>query len=87
VWNVPDDRIDEIGQKIAAMDFVSHCYQRPRHLPQWPYNLFAMVHGADKQQALHKLSIMQAMLAPDEFPHQVLFSSAVLKKTGLRIAA
>jgi DNA-binding Lrp family transcriptional regulator len=87
VWNVPDERIDEIGKKIAAMDFVSHCYQRPRHLPQWPYNLFAMVHGADKQQALAKVSSMQQMLAPDEFPHQVLFSSAVLKKTGLRIAA
>ena len=87
VWNVPDERIEEIGEKIAAMDFVSHCYQRPRHLPQWPYNLFAMVHGADKQQAQEKVSIMEAMLSPDDFPHQVLFSSAVLKKTGLRIAA
>ncbi len=87
VWNIPDERIDEIGQKIAAMDFVSHCYQRPRHLPDWPYNLFAMVHGADKQKALDKLEIIQQTLLPDAFEHQVLFSTAVLKKTGLRIAA
>ncbi len=49
VWNVPDENIDELGQKIGQLEFVSHCYHRPRHLPEWPYNLFAMVHG--KSQA------------------------------------
>ena len=45
VWDVADERIDELGERVGALDFVSHCYQRPRHLPDWPYNLFAMVHG------------------------------------------
>ncbi|MEN8261083.1 MAG: AsnC family transcriptional regulator, partial [Pseudomonadota bacterium] len=45
VWDVPDGRADELGEKIGKLDFVSHCYRRPRHPPDWPYNLFAMVHG------------------------------------------
>jgi len=85
VWNVPDERVTEIGSKIGRMDFVSHCYQRPRHLPDWPYNVFAMVHGATKQIALQKVKILEAELAPDVFDHEVLFSSAILKKTGLRL--
>ena len=45
VWDVSDARIDELGQQVGNLPFVSHCYRRPRHLPDWPYNLFAMVHG------------------------------------------
>ena len=50
VWDVPNERVRELGQKIGALDFVSHCYHRPRHLPDWPYNLFAMVHGRDRAE-------------------------------------
>jgi len=85
VWNVPDDRVTEIGEKIGRMGFVSHCYQRPRHLPDWPYNVFAMVHGATKELAADKVKILEAELAPDVFDHETLFSSAILKKTGLRL--
>ncbi len=85
VWDVPDELVTEIGKKIGSMDFVSHCYERPRHLPDWPYNLFAMVHGADKGQAFNKLKEMEAELYPYNFRHDVLFSSAILKKSGLRI--
>ena len=85
VWDVPDELVTEIGEKIGSMDFVSHCYERPRHLPDWPYNLFAMVHGSDKDQAFNKLKIMEAELYPYNFRHDVLFSSAILKKSGLRI--
>ncbi|MCP4076956.1 MAG: Lrp/AsnC family transcriptional regulator [Gammaproteobacteria bacterium] len=85
VWDVPDELVSEIGEKIGSMGFVSHCYQRPRHLPDWPYNLFAMVHGADKDQAINKLQEMEAELYPYNFRHDVLFSSAILKKSGLRI--
>ena len=85
VWDVPDELVNEIGKKIGCMDFVSHCYQRPRHLPDWPYNLFAMVHGSDKDKAFQKLEEMEAALFPYNFRHDVLFSSAILKKSGLRI--
>ncbi len=85
VWDVPDELVTEIGKKIGSMDFVSHCYQRPRHLPEWPYNLFAMIHGSDKDQVYKKLAVMKKELYPYNFHHDVLFSSAILKKSGLRI--
>ena len=48
VWDVRDDRISKHGAEIGELDFVSHCYRRPRRLPVWPYNLFTMVHGRDR---------------------------------------
>lgn len=85
VWNVADDKLQEIGQQMGALDYVSHCYERPRHLPHWSYNLFAMIHGTNRDQVYSKLDKMK-----QTFPHQqvdVLFSSAILKKTGMRFAA
>lgn len=87
VWDVPDERVVELGERIGGMDFVSHCYQRPRHPEIWRYNLFAMVHGQDRQEVLHKTARLRAVLGDDVRAHDVLFSSAVLKKTGLRLAA
>ena len=85
VWNVPSEKVDEIGPRIGALDFVSHCYQRPRHLPDWPYNLFAMVHGRDRTEVEQKVDEIARLLGGDDHGHQVLFSSRILKKTGLRI--
>ena len=85
VWNVPDEKIMELGRRIGALDYVSHCYQRPRHLPTWPYNLFAMVHGRDHQEVNDKVTAIAALLAEDDRGHEVLFSTRILKKTGLRI--
>ena len=85
VWDLPDGRLEELGTRIGALDWVSHCYVRPRHPPHWPYNLFAMVHGRDRAEVDAKVTRMAALLAGDSRGHQVLLSSAVLKKTGLRI--
>ena len=84
VWNVPDDSIDELGVKVGQLDFVSHCYHRPRHLPEWPYNLFAMVHG--KSQADVDLQIRQIaeLLGDYNLGCEVLYSTKILKKTGFR---
>ena len=84
VWNVPDDVIDELGEKVGQLDFVSHCYHRPRHLPEWPYNLFAMVHG--KSQADVNLQIQQIadLLGDYNLGCEVLYSTKILKKTGFR---
>ncbi len=54
VWNIPDDHIDEMGERIGKLEFVGHCYHRPRHLPDWPYNLFAMVHGKTQPEVRAK---------------------------------
>lgn len=85
VWNVPEEKIKELGEKIGALDFVSHCYQRPRFLPEWPYNLFAMVHGKSHDEVHEKIKIIVELLEDDNRGHQVLFSTKILKKTGLRI--
>ncbi len=86
VWNVPDERVRALGKKIGALDFVSHCYHRPRILPEWPYNLFAMVHGRDRAAVEGQVAAIAALLGPDDRGHAVLYSTRILKKTGLRIA-
>ncbi len=87
VWDVDDKKITELGNIIGQLDFVSHCYQRPRHLPMWRYNLFAMVHGGDKDEVNKKVKQIETLLGDKCRAHDTLFSSAILKKTGLRLAA
>jgi len=86
VWDVPDDRIDELGTKVGQLESVSHCYHRPRHLPEWPYNLFAMVHGRTREEVEREAGRIAAILEPHDRGHTVLYSTRILKKTGLRIA-
>ena len=85
VWDVPDDRIDEVGARVGALDFVSHCYRRPRHLPVWRFNLFAMVHGRDRAEAERRIAELLAVIGEDADAHDVLWSRRILKKTGLRL--
>ncbi|WP_372524040.1 Lrp/AsnC family transcriptional regulator [Sulfuricaulis sp.] len=85
VWDVPEERIRELGQKIGALDFVSHSYHRPRHPPEWPYNLFAMVHGRDRAEVEAKAAQIAALLGDADRGHAVLYSTRILKKTGLRL--
>ena len=87
VWNVPDDRLNILGEQVGQLDFVSHCYERPRHLPLWPYNLFAMVHGHNRDEVNRKVVQIAELLGSDCEQHEVLFSSAILKKSGLRLVA
>lgn len=85
VWNVPDERISQLGPKVGALEFVSHCYHRPRFLPDWPYNLFAMVHAHNREEALLLVDKIADLLGDDDLGHDVLFSSRILKKTGMRL--
>jgi len=85
VWDVPDESIHDLGAKIGALEFVSHCYHRPRHLPVWPYNLFAMVHGRDKDKTEQHVREIAGILGKAARGHAVLYSTRILKKSGLRI--
>lgn len=87
VWDVDENRIEILGARIGKLDFVSHCYQRPRHLPMWRYNLFAMVHGHNHDEVELKISEIADILGKNCNAHEVLFSSAILKKSGLRLVA
>ena len=87
VWNVADEDLRTPGRAIGEFYFVSHCYHRPRHLPHWPYNLFAMVHGKSHEEVAEKARRIAAALGPRCRGHRILLSTKILKKTGLRLAA
>jgi DNA-binding Lrp family transcriptional regulator len=84
VWNVPDERVDEIGEKLGALDCITLCYQRPRRLPDWPYNLFCMIHGQEREKVLAYIDKLVNSEGLDEIPHKVLFSGRRFKQRGAR---
>lgn len=91
VWDIEDARVDAVGEFVGALDGVTHCYRRPRRFPEWPYNLFAMVHGRNRDAVERQIGDIEARIS-ERFPgacrgRDVLFSSVILKKTGLRIGA
>ncbi len=86
VWDVADEALPGLGARVGALDFVSHCYHRPRRLPAWPYNLFAMVHGRSRAEVAEKVETIGRLLAADCRGGDVLLSRRTLKKTGLRLA-
>ena len=85
VWDVEDARIADLGAQIGALEFVSHCYERPRALPEWPYNLFAMIHGATREEVEEKRGVIRVLLGEACQGCDILYSTRILKKTGLRL--
>jgi DNA-binding Lrp family transcriptional regulator len=85
VWDVDDAEVDRLGELIGSQPAVSHCYRRPRKPGIWRYNLFAMLHGHTRAEVLTQAEAVAALLGPACHAHEVLFSSAILKKTGLRL--
>jgi DNA-binding Lrp family transcriptional regulator len=86
VWDVDDETVDELGAAVGSLPFVSHCYRRPRRLPAWRYNLFAMVHGRDRAATEAQRAAIRALLGSALRASDVLYSTRILKKTGLRLA-
>ncbi len=86
VWNVKDENAKALGKMMGDLQFVSHCYLRPRHLPNWSYNLFAMVHGKTEEEMEHYRQLIRELLGNELIEDDVLKSSRILKKTGLRLA-
>ncbi|UIO99386.1 Lrp/AsnC family transcriptional regulator [Halobaculum sp. CBA1158] len=81
VWDVPDDRLDEVGERVGELPYVTLCYHRPRRPEQdWPYNLFTMVHGRKAEAVDAKIDELAAEYLP--FDHERLYSTATLKQTG-----
>lgn len=84
VWDVPDERVEHIGRALGDIDCVTLCYQRPRRLPDWPYNLFCMVHGQDRDEVLACIERLVGALALGDIRHAVLFSGRRFKQRGAR---
>ena len=85
VWDVKDEKVSKLGKIVGSLDFVTHCYLRPRKLPLWPYNLFAMVHGRNRDEVENKRLKIAQILGEAAEKSDILFSTRILKKTGLRL--
>lgn len=84
VWNLPDEEVAAIGNAFAEEPFVTLCYQRPRQLPDWPYNLFCMIHGTDRDQVLEQLRQLRERHGLENTEHDVLFSRKAYRQCGGR---
>lgn len=82
VWDIPDSKVVDVGQRIAAYPFVTLCYQRPRCLPAWPYNMFCMIHGRDRATVLEQIGRLNRDLDIGHLPQAVLFSRRRFKQRG-----
>ena len=87
VLDVPDALIDEVGQRLGRSPDINLCYQRPRRLPQWRYNLFCMVHGRQREPVERRIKTLLEEHLLSDLPHQLLFSTHAFKQCGARFAA
>jgi siroheme decarboxylase len=81
VWQVPEDRIDEIGYKLAAFPQVSHCYRRPVY-SDWQFNLFSMIHARTLEAAERIAVEMSETVGIKDY--RILFSSREFKKERVK---
>ncbi len=87
VWDVPDARVDEVGRSLAALPYVTLCYRRPRRPPDWPYNLFCMIHGKERETVLRQVETAARACGLEGVPRDVLFSRRCFKQRGARYDA
>ncbi|AXY41708.1 Lrp/AsnC family transcriptional regulator [Halomonas sp. JS92-SW72] len=87
VWDVPDDEVADLGRRLADEPVVTLCYRRPRRLPDWPYNLFCMIHGTRRERVLSALDEVVERQALQAIPHRVLFSLKAYRQHGGRYTA
>lgn len=84
VWDIPDTEVDELGHRLGAFPGITLCYRRPRRPPLWPYNLFTMIHGRDRDEVLDRLARLLNLYDLGSIPHEVLFSRRRFKQRGAR---
>ena len=84
VWDVPDERVDELGDCIGKYECVTLSYRRPRRLPDWSYNLFTMVHGSDRDEVSRKVAEIVDSCGLQNIEHTILFSTRRFKQRGAR---
>ena len=81
VFSMEDDRIDDAGRRLAEHPRISHCYRRPP-LPDFDYNLFAMVHGQSADEVCAIVADLAKDIGLDDY--EVLFSTTEYKKTSMK---
>ena len=82
VWDIPDDKVEEMGICIGKYDCVTLSYRRPRRLPDWSYNLFTMVHGSSREEVTQKVEDIVEKCGLQNIEHNILFSTRRFKQRG-----
>ena len=82
VWDISDERIAEVGHCLGQYEFVTLCYQRPRQLPDWPYNLFCMIHGKDRSEVRQQVELIIQQCNLGDVDYDILFSKRCFKQRG-----
>jgi DNA-binding Lrp family transcriptional regulator len=79
-WIVDEDRVEQVGEEMASFAQVSHCYRR-NPTPEWPYNLYTMIHGKNEESCraiAGEISVRASVTS-----YTILFSRKELKKTSM----
>lgn len=84
VWNIADADVDAVAAQLSSCKEVSLCYRRPRRLPEWPYNLFCMIHGKSRDVVLKQIADMTQKFSLAHIEKDVLFSFKAYKQQGAR---
>jgi DNA-binding Lrp family transcriptional regulator len=84
VWELPDENVSAAGERLAAEPVVTLCYRRARVLPEWPYNLYCMVHGRVRSRVLYEVKRLSASLGLERYPRAVLFSRRCFAQRAAR---
>jgi DNA-binding Lrp family transcriptional regulator len=87
VWDIPDDEVREVARRLCELPFVTLCYRRPRQLPDWPYNLFCMIHGQDRSRVEAQIRELIDTCGIADRPTATLFSTRCFKQRGARYGA
>jgi DNA-binding Lrp family transcriptional regulator len=82
VHDVPDALVDELGKRLGRYPGVTLCYRRPRVAPDWPYNLFCMLHGRDRSVVRQQIAELRQAFGLQGYAHEVLFSRTRYKQKG-----
>lgn len=85
VWDIDDLKLADVGIAFKNLGFISHCYERPRLLPEWTFNLFAMVHGKSTEEVEQKVKLMKEAIGRQFNSMDLIYSTQILKKTGIRL--
>ncbi len=81
VWNIPDEKVKEIGEKFAQFKEVTHCYERPR-FKGWNYNVYTMVHGKSKEEIENFAKKLSKISGINDY--RILYSIKEFKKSSMK---
>ncbi len=86
VWNIPDEQVDAVAEKITAHDFVTLCYCRKRSEPDWHYNLYCMIHGRERTFVEEQIALVKKNAGIEKIDSKTLFSLRRFKQTGAKFS-